>query len=198
MKYATFTAIIRAIRDRGEALDAVIVEGIEFIAREIIIGKDGAANQFRPLSEACPVYARPIIETARKGCNRLAKGDYDTLELILLSVRENLRGRRLKLNAAQTVNREKAAQAVEDAKVEADAERAARVANYQKAIAAKAPSHKGRGPRAKPEHRAAVVTHPYVLKGLDQEPLELTAEEYAVALKAVNEYREAQQALKAA
>jgi len=197
--YSNFASIIRAIRAKGEELDALIVQGISFIARPIVVDSNhGAGNQWTVLREAVPVYARPIVDAARKACNAMTKakgGDpEDRLELVLLNARESLRTRRLKISNAQSANR---AQMKAEAEQAEDEARAERVAKYQRAIGKK-PGHPRAEASAKASNKANAIAQPYVLKGMDQEPLELTPEEYSAALKAVMEYRKAQEQLKQA
>ena len=200
MKYSNFASIIRAIREKGEGLDAIVYEGIAFIAREIIIDrKHGAGNQWKALREASPDYARKIIDTAQKACTALARSDRDEddrLEVVLLSARDNLRGRRLKLKAAQMANREQAREEAEEAAEEARRER---VARYEKQIGKKPGNPRAASAKTTPRTKASAMVHPYVLKGLQGSEvvsMELTEDEYAEALKAVTAYREAQHTLK--
>lgn len=197
--YTNFASLIRAIRAKGEELDGLIVEGISFIARPIIIDHShGAGNQWQVLREACPDYSRKLIDTARKACTAMARakgGDpEDRLEMVLMNARESLRMRRMKLSNAQATNRAKARAEAEEVEDEARKER---VAKYQRAIGKK-PGHPRAETGANKANKANVIAQPYVLKGMDQEPLELTPEEYSAALKAVLAYRAEQHQLKQA
>ena len=66
-----FTTLLANIRKTGQALDALIVQGIEYCSTQTAVF--GNKDKWSRLTAACPVYARPVIRKAQAAAEAAAK-----------------------------------------------------------------------------------------------------------------------------
>lgn len=161
-----FTELLAKIRATGKALDTLIAEGIEWCAYQHTAHKNKAG--WKRLIAASPKYATKLIEAAREKCDKVKKGgDYAN---VVKTATGKLEARRRGIKTAQE-------QAIADKMAEKAAEKKAAIAEVEA--------------EKKAEATVAEVgvngTFHLVATAADgvKSVLELTVEEYAACIKAV-------------
>ena len=161
-----FTELLAKIRATGKALDSLIADGIEWCAHQHVTHKNRAG--WKRLIAASPKYATKLIEAAREKCaNVKPGGDYSA---VVKTATGKLEARRRGIKTAQE---------------QAIADKMAEKAEAKKEVIAEVEAEK------KAETAVAEVgvngTYHLVATAADgvKSVLELTVEEYAACIKAI-------------
>lgn len=171
-QYSSFAALCKAIKAKGDELDQLIAQGIEYCIKQAM---EGNFDSFTKLTEACPAYARKTIRAAEKVARETHKNKSwreDAPETARETAADELAERRAKNRTEAEEKRRKEREAKRRALAEAEAKREAEAEKRDvqsgelKALGGEL-THAGGG-----------------------EPLALTEEEYQAALAAIQALRQ--------
>lgn len=170
MSARQFKGLLAQIHNTGRKLDQLIARGIAYCVHQHVT--HGNKNAWGSLREAVPVFARKIVDDARKAAASCDRADEEAIAEVQQSAETALEERRQK----SAKRKPKADKAEEET-----AQDTAQEENKRQ---------EGQGP--------AVKNLGGTLQHAGGEPISLTEEEYRAALKAVEAIRKGKQVPKAA